>query len=32
VILNAERGGHTDFVTGLAWDPAEKIFGNSVGR
>lgn len=24
-VLNRERGGHTHFVTGLAWDPAEKF-------
>lgn len=25
IVLDTRRGGHTDFVTGLAFDPAEKF-------
>jgi WD40 repeat protein len=28
IVLNAGRGGHTDFVTGIAWDPAEKFLAS----
>ncbi|KAI6181814.1 Protein HIRA [Aphelenchoides besseyi] len=28
VVLNTERGGHTDFVTGIAWDPVERFLAS----
>ncbi|KAI6206259.1 hypothetical protein M3Y94_00888100 [Aphelenchoides besseyi] len=28
VVLNTERGGHNDFVTGIAWDPVERFLAS----